>query len=1102
MSGIVSDVGLFSGLPVQDIINQLMAIEAQPLARVQTRIQGLQSERTAYADISARLLGLKSAASRFDTTALFRAAAARSSDPDVLTATAEDGAATGTYAFRVRSLTSSHQLISRGFADSDRSAVGSGTVSIEVGNGHVAPLAFLDDLNGFTGIRRGSIEIQDQNGGTATLDLTDAMTVNDVVARINAEPTIDVKASITGDGFKLVDLSGGAGALVVRDVGGGFMAEDLGIAGSIAASSGRELLGRDIRDLHDSTPLALLNDGNGVGRNPTNADLVFSDGGATLFEVELGDRMDETTHLSMVNDGNGVSLSQVMIRLQDESEIEVDLAAAHLFDGESAPRTAQTIGDVIEVFNAAAPPDSYVMSLDINTNQLVLTDATTGDGTLEVVDVDGAAAQELGLTAEPENGAVRSAEIYRVQTIGDVLRAINFADGNYDNATGSRDVTATLVDNGIRIERAGGDFSISAGVLGEKESAAPVDLGLLGSSEAGRLDSRRLLAGLNTVLLSSLNGGQGVELGTLEITASDGSAFAVDLSSPLPDGRSVSSLQDVLDRINSVADSLGIDVHAQVSRAGSGIALLDHTRGAGALSVADTSAARAFGLAERQAGLDGSLQGANLQLQYIDETTVLDTLNQGSGVGTGTFEITARSGATMRIDIGDNQKTIGDVVDLINVLGGAVGIQAGINSNGDGITVTDSSEGTATLSIADDDGQVARRLRLTSDAQPITTTIEDPDNPGTFIDVEQHHIDGSYEVRIEVDADDTLSDVATKINQAGLDVSAAVINDGSQVSPFRLSIASGVTGTAGTLVLDTGPVGLGLSTLVAPQDAVVFFGGSADASPVVIRSSTNSLTDVIDGVNIDLVGTSDDPVELTVSRDVDQVISQISGFVEAYNGVITRIDELTFFDSESLESGVLRGESTIRRVDARLRALVTGAIPTDNNLVNRLSSIGITFREGGTIELGDGETGIASRDGTIEFDEARFREVFADDPEAVEEFFTLSRTFEETQITADGVTQVVIDPLTGEPRTVFEGQGLGFKIDEIVDLLTRTGDGLLTLRDQALQNQEDLFNDRVEAIGSLLAAKRERLERQFAALEESISSLTSQQSSLTALQGL
>jgi flagellar hook-associated protein 2 len=185
-------------------------------------------------------------------------------------------------------------------------------------------------------------------------------------------------------------------------------------------------------------------------------------------------------------------------------------------------------------------------------------------------------------------------------------------------------------------------------------------------------------------------------------------------------------------------------------------------------------------------------------------------------------------------------------------------------------------------------------------------------------------------------------------------------------------------------------------------------------------------------------------------------VDHINGFVEAYNEVIDRIDELTSFDSETLARGVLFADSTVSQVENRLFRSVTGAFENTSTAVSRLSSIGISGSAGGHLS----------------FDQDRFREVYAESPEAVEQLFTTEET------------------------------GFGDFFEEVLDDLTDTIDGLIPSKDSALEKQEEMLQDRMEHMQELLDLKQARMEREFAALESALAILQGQQTALTSLQTL
>ena len=94
----------------------------------------------------------------------------------------------------------------------------------------------LADLRGGAGIGRGSIRISDQ-AYSSVIDLSSAETIRDVVELIEAQPPgynavppggRSLTVNVTATGLNIT-MSGGTGGLVIREVGGGTTASELGI---------------------------------------------------------------------------------------------------------------------------------------------------------------------------------------------------------------------------------------------------------------------------------------------------------------------------------------------------------------------------------------------------------------------------------------------------------------------------------------------------------------------------------------------------------------------------------------------------------------------------------------------------------------------------------------------------------------------------------------------------------------------------------------------------------------------------------------------------------------------------------------------------------
>ena len=282
---ITTGVGLFSGIDTASLINQLLAIEARPRTLAQQRIIQLQSQQAAFLDINSALSALKTAADAFVTGKVFETNEAISSDDDVVSAGAGKDAAPGTYTFLIDRLVTTQQKLSRGFADRDQAGVGATSFSFEVGGGGVTAETRLSELNGGLGVERGKVRVTDRSGAAATVDLSRAVTVDDVVEAINAAGVIQVTAKVDGDRLVLDDTSGGTGNLIVEDVFGSSTATSLGIEGSVASST---LTGSDIRFVSGATALSLLNDGNGVHIVDGSTDLTITARNGTVLQIDLG----------------------------------------------------------------------------------------------------------------------------------------------------------------------------------------------------------------------------------------------------------------------------------------------------------------------------------------------------------------------------------------------------------------------------------------------------------------------------------------------------------------------------------------------------------------------------------------------------------------------------------------------------------------------------------------------------------------------------------------------------------------------------------------------------------------------------------------------
>jgi flagellar hook-associated protein 2 len=1011
MGRITTGVGLVSGINSKDIIDQLMKLEAAPKDLLQTRVDAANQQRLAFTDLQARLSSIRVFGQSIQKTQTFSAATTASSDENVLTGTASDGAAIGSFTFQVARLVTTQQAVSSGFSSID-TKVGAGTITIEQGGGEVSSQTQLADLRGGQGIRRGVFRITDGGGHSSNIDITGAVTLDDVVKKINTSLDVSVRASIDGDKLKLTDTSGQSTATFnVTDLADGHAAEDLGLAG-VAASSG-VISGGDINYLSATTTLNAINDGRGIRKASTGDDIAITAGGTT-YNISLA--------------------------------------------------SAKSLGDVFDLIKTGT------------------------------------------------SGAVTAA--------------------------------ADPAGNGIKLTGSG---TITVSDLGDSKAATDLGIATTGS---GTITGGPLIAGLDSVLVSSLNGGSGLTLGSIQITNAAGASATVDLSGS-------TSVQDVLDKITSA----GLSVKGTLNKSGNGIQIVDSSGGTGALTIAEAGGTTAadLGLLGTAAPGTTSISGKNLQKQWVSENTLLTDYNGGKGVSPGSFKITNSAGNTATINLATGTKfTLGDVIRDIN--GRNIGVTASINAHGDGLLLTDTAGGGLKLKVENVDGTSATDLNI--EGQAVTGNT---------------YIDGSFEKTLTLDATDTLASVQQKLSTLNFGVLAQVISDGSSTAPYRLSLTAKNAGRNGRVVFDGGATSLGTRNLVEAQNAAVFLGSASDTSePLLITSSRNQLSGIIKGVTIDLHGTSDKPVTLGVTRSVDGVVDQFKKFSDDFNGLVDKITELTKFDPDTQQQGLLLGDSTVRQIESvlyeSLNTVVSGA-----GRYRVLADVGVS--------LGDGAK--------LQFDEDKFRAAYADDPDAVTKLFTAagSALGTDTQVSKlnsgrgvrtlgagqddfkitvrDGTTFNVslgspttlndvinsintaagtklkasvrddgkglrLTDLTGSTSSPLKvtslngsqaaydlgisigaigdtldgskiitsdsisagSSGVGFALTNAITKLIDPVNGIVTRENQTIDQRTLQFQNRIDDLDKLLTAKRTRLETQFANMESVLAGLQSQQAAL------
>lgn len=1038
MGQITTGVGLVSGLDIASIVDQLVAIQARPRQQVEQRNVVLQSQQVAFQDVNARVLAAQSAVNRFSTETVFQGTTATSSDESVLTATSTTGAVPGNYTFRVAQLVSAQQNISRGFADRNDTALApaGATLTFDRAEARLDSTTAVGRLNGGDGINRGFIRITDRSGNTSLVDLSAVVNVDDVVDTINRTTGVNVVAAIDGDRLTVTDATGSTSQdLVIANVGTTGTATSLGLAGNATTDGDGDdivLTGTNINTLGENTLLGDLNDGNGV-RASAGTDFTLTTGaGSFAIDLSSATTLGEVFEIIETASGGDITASNngAAIELTSASgSIAIAPTIGNLAADDLGLNPGSIAGGTLTGERVFADLNSKLVKFlqggsgingVIGTGSTPLTSATNladlfngsglpGDGSVLFSDI--------GITDRNGTNNVFNLEDYT--TVGDFLSDINTDFGGSITASiNSADNTITITDN-----TGGGGNLIIEDRFGSTAAAA---LGIAINDAVNAVTS----VDTNPLLVSSSSA-------QINVTDSTGASATVDLAG-------ARSISDILDAFNNA----GLGVTASLNNAGTGLQLTDTAGGAGDLIVADSSGTAAIQLGLTGTFTNGKAEGSALNFQYITEASRLDAL----GIQPGQFRIFDSDGDSGLIDLTQgNEVTIQDVIDEINSRG--IDVNARINDAGNGLVLEDTGSGATAIQVQEEGSTTAADLGILGAATAAGADL-----------------DGSFRKTITVGTGDTLDDVVNLINDADLNVTASIINDGSPSAPFRLSLASTDAGTDGAFTFDDGGIGFNSTVLNEAQDAAVFFGGADPASALLITSTSNSLDSVIPGADIDLLTVSDQPVQVTISRDDEGIVSAVSDFVSAFNDLNDTIVQYDSFDAETETRGLLLGDPTLAQIQSRLFNSVIGANNELTGQFTALSQLGIRVGSGARLQ----------------FDESEFRQALTTDRDAVQALFTFE--------------QFAIDPDTGEEDTsTVTARSVGVELRDLFEDFLDSENGLITTATDNIQAQINLNNDRIEDLNDRLDASRARLEAQFIAMESALAQLQGQGQALGSL---
>jgi flagellar hook-associated protein 2 len=332
--------------------------------------------------------------------------------------------------------------------------------------------------------------------------------------------------------------------------------------------------------------------------------------------------------------------------------------------------------------------------------------------------------------------------------------------------------------------------------------------------------------------------------------------------------------------------------------------------------------------------------------------------------------------------------------------------------------------------------RLAERHKFASQELLDTDTIGGKNNDALEIQVGS---DPANTLTVDLSTAKTLGDIKDAINNdtANPGVSATIVfgNSGNQ----KLVITASDSGSANALSLSyKGKVkanDFGFQEINNINGNTALLDAEVSVDGYSITRGNNTINDVITGVTIDLH--SADPgfvYGLDIARDTAAVTDNVQAFADAYNEVMTAVD--------NLRANELATDSLLFSVERGLRGIMNSPASGLPSGLSYLGEIGVTF----------------SRDGVLTVDKTDVESALTNNFNAVTELFATA------------------------------GQGFANRLDTMVNGWLAS-DGLIDGRTDSLDDNKRLLEKREESLEYRMTQIERRLFAQFSQLDTLLGSL-------------
>ncbi len=304
----------------------------------------------------------------------------------------------------------------------------------------------------------------------------------------------------------------------------------------------------------------------------------------------------------------------------------------------------------------------------------------------------------------------------------------------------------------------------------------------------------------------------------------------------------------------------------------------------------------------------------------------------------------------------------------------------------------------------------------------------------------------------------SLAELRDKINASGAGVTASVLTDASGA---RLVLRSTATGEANGFRVTVDDIdgnnsnGLGLSALafdpsagiLTMAQALAASNAAATLNGLPISSASNTLTNVVDGLTLNLNKITTAPVQITAAQDSPGMRKAVDTFVAAYNDLNKLLIDQTRYDPNNTRRDNLQGDSAAITLRSQLRNML-GVSSGASATFTRLADVGLDVQTDGSIKINDAKmsSGMANL--------AEMKKLFSN---------------------ADLLTPA--------------NNGIATQLKAAADQVLSI-DGTIKTRSAGLQKRIELNKDRQEQMTDRINDVEKRLRAKYSALDRQMATLT------------